>query len=126
MATRSCGPRPVPSSDDDAVKRVLKQIVHWAGWFNVLELDNPGSTAEEAVEDLLRIRVKPYESVYTSKRYCLKGGDLSLKDADQVARELLANDLIQQWKVFSREDWDPEMRVSISLSSMGRTVTVGV
>ena len=75
--------------------------------------DNPGSTAEEAVEDLLRIRLKPHEAIYTSKRYCLKGDTLSLEDADRIARELLANDLIQEWKVFSRTDWDPETGVGI-------------
>jgi len=70
--------------------------------------DNPGSTAVEAVEDLLRVRVKPHEGIYTSKRYCLKGGNLALEDARRVARELLANDIIQQWKVFSQKDWDPD------------------
>ncbi|KPK14327.1 MAG: phosphoribosylformylglycinamidine synthase, partial [Nitrospira bacterium SG8_3] len=75
--------------------------------------DNPGSTAVEAVEDLLGIRVKPHEGIYTSKRYCLKGGKLSLQDANRVARELLANDIIQQWKVFSRKDWDPAMGIGI-------------
>ena len=64
--------------------------------------DNPGSTAVEAVEDLLGIRVKPHEGIYTSKRYCAKGGNLSFEDADRLCRQLLANDLIQQWKVFSR------------------------
>ncbi|NVM21585.1 MAG: phosphoribosylformylglycinamidine synthase subunit PurS [Desulfobacterales bacterium] len=75
--------------------------------------DNPGSTAIEAAEDLLRIQVKPYEGIYTSKRYCLKGGNLSFEDADRVARELLANDTIQQWKVFSQKEWDPEAGVGI-------------
>lgn len=73
--------------------------------------DNPGSTAVEAVEDLLQIRVKPHEGIYTSKRYCLKGRRLSFQDASRVARELLANDIIQQWRVFSRKDWDPAVGV---------------
>jgi len=75
--------------------------------------DNPGSTAVEAIEDLLGIQLKPHEGVYTSKRYCLKGGDLAFEDADRIARELLANDIIQQWKVFSREGWDPKQGVGI-------------
>ena len=75
--------------------------------------DNPGSTAEEAVQDLLRIRLKPHEAIYTSKRYCLKGGNLSFGDADRIARELLANDIIQEWRVFSREDWNPETGMGI-------------
>jgi phosphoribosylformylglycinamidine synthase len=75
--------------------------------------DNPGSTAVEAIEDLLGIRLKPHEGVYTSKRYCLKGGDLTFEDADRIARELLANDIIQQWKVYSQKDWDPKQGVGI-------------
>jgi len=75
--------------------------------------DNPGSTAAEAIEDLLGMSIKPHEGVYTSKRYCLKGGNLAFRDADRIARELLANDTIQQWKVFSPQDWDPETGVGI-------------
>lgn len=75
--------------------------------------DNPASTAAEAIEDLLGIRINANDGVYTSKRYCLRGGNLALKDADRIARELLANDIIQQWKVFSRKDWDPATGVGI-------------
>ncbi len=84
--------------------------VLWVGYRPGVR-DNPGSTAAEAVQDLLRIRLKPHEAIYTSKRYCLRGGNLSFEDADRIARELLANDTIQQWKVFSKEDWDPETGV---------------
>jgi len=86
--------------------------VLWVGYRPGVR-DNPGSTAAEAVEDLLRIRLKPHEAIYTSKRYCLKGGNLSFDDADRIAWELLANDIIQQWRVFSREDWDPETGIGI-------------
>jgi phosphoribosylformylglycinamidine synthase II len=86
--------------------------VLWVGYRPGVR-DNPGSTAEEAVEDLLRIRLKPHEAIYTSKRYCVKGSNLTFEDADRIARELLANDIIQQWKVFSKEDWDPEIGVGI-------------
>ena len=86
--------------------------VLWVGYRPGVR-DNPGSTAAEAVEDLLRIRLKPHEAIYTSKRYCVKGDYLSFQDADRIARELLANDIIQQWRVFSREDWDPEAGVGI-------------
>jgi phosphoribosylformylglycinamidine synthase len=86
--------------------------VLWVGYRPGVR-DNPGSTAEEAVQDLLRIRLEPHEAIYTSKRYCLKGGDLSFDDADRIARELLANDIIQEWRVFSREDWKPQTGVGV-------------
>jgi phosphoribosylformylglycinamidine synthase len=75
--------------------------------------DNPGSTAVEAIQDFLRVKAKKGDGVYTSKRYCLKGGNLSYEQADQVARELLANDTIQQWKVFSKEQWNPQAGIGI-------------
>ncbi len=86
--------------------------VIWVGYRPGVR-DNPGSTAVEAVEDLLRIRVKAHEGIYTSKRYCLKSGELAFDDADRIARELLANDIIQQWKVFSRRDWDPAAGIGV-------------
>ncbi len=75
--------------------------------------DNAGSTAVEAVQDFLRISVEPNKGIYTSKRYCVKGGDLSFNDAEKLARELLANDTIQEWKVFSRQDWNSHKGVGI-------------
>ncbi|MFO7496310.1 MAG: hypothetical protein R6X05_11840 [Desulfobacterales bacterium] len=38
--------------------------------------DNPGSTAVEAIEDLLKIRFARNEAVFTSKRYCLEAAGL--------------------------------------------------
>ncbi|MBW2568662.1 MAG: phosphoribosylformylglycinamidine synthase [Deltaproteobacteria bacterium] len=77
----------------------------WVGYRPGVK-DNPGSTAVEAIEDTLGIKFKQNEAVYTSKRYCLKGKGLTAKDVNKVACELLANDIIQRWKIFSKEDWD--------------------
>jgi len=70
--------------------------------------DNPGSTAVEAVEDILGIKFGPGQAIYTSKRYCLKGKDLIVKDINAIAAELLANDIIQQWKIFPVDKWNPD------------------
>ncbi|MEA1949276.1 MAG: AIR synthase related protein, partial [Thermodesulfobacteriota bacterium] len=69
--------------------------------------DNPGSTAVEAVEDILGITFGPGQAIYTSKRYCLKGKGLTAGDMDKIAAELLANDIIQQWKIFPVDKWNP-------------------
>jgi len=61
--------------------------------------DNPGSTAVEAIEDILEIKLNKDEAVYTSRRYCVMGSNLTAKDADKIAGELLANDIIQQIKI---------------------------
>ena len=68
--------------------------------------DTPGSTAVEAIEDLFKITFKSHEAVYTSKLYCLTGNP-SEDQVEQVAREILANDIIQQWKIYSKSDWNP-------------------
>jgi phosphoribosylformylglycinamidine synthase subunit PurSL len=78
----------------------------WVG-FRPGVRDNAGATAVEAMSDLLGRTFGPEEAVYTSKRYCLKGQGLARADVANIASELLANDIIQQWKIFGRQDWDP-------------------
>lgn len=77
----------------------------WVGYRPGVK-DNPGSTATEAVEDLLGLKFGPGEAIYTSTRYCLRGYDLSHAAIDKIAGELLANDIIQQWKIYSKKKWD--------------------
>ncbi|WP_319408664.1 AIR synthase-related protein [uncultured Desulfosarcina sp.] len=82
----------------------------WVG-FRPGVRDNPGATAVEAVEDLLRLRLKSGQAIYTSKRYCLKGSGVTRRDAEKIAGELLANDIIQQWAVFDPNQWDPTVGI---------------
>ncbi|MFZ1986635.1 MAG: phosphoribosylformylglycinamidine synthase subunit PurS, partial [Desulfatitalea sp.] len=49
--------------------------------------DNAGATAIEAMEDLLGQHLAKEEAVYTSKRYCLKGGRLTEADIRRIASE---------------------------------------
>jgi phosphoribosylformylglycinamidine synthase II len=70
--------------------------------------DNPGATAVEAVEDLLGLCLAEDEGIYTSRRYCIQGNGLVTADLEKVAGELLANDIIQQWKIMPAKDWDPK------------------
>jgi len=68
--------------------------------------DTQGSTAVEAIEDLLKTGFGPGENVYTSKLYVIQG-ELDRLDVETIAREILANDIIQQWEVYGRSGWDP-------------------
>ncbi|MBU1056275.1 MAG: phosphoribosylformylglycinamidine synthase [Proteobacteria bacterium] len=81
----------------------------WVGYKPGVK-DNPGSTAVEAIEDLIGTKIsgsfKKDAAVYTSKRYCIKGHDLSRKNIEKIARELLSNDIIQQTKIYSKADWN--------------------
>ncbi len=97
----------------------------WVGYRPGVK-DNPGSTAIEAIEDLLKIRFGKDESVYTSKRYCIQAENLTPKDADKIAGELLANDIIQQWKIFPGKDWDVSKGIGFIIPKvkLDRTPTV--
>jgi len=77
----------------------------WVGYKPGVK-DSAGSTAIEAIEDLLKIKFNEGESVYTSKIYEIQG-KLDISQIERIARELLANELIHQWKVFSKDKWDP-------------------
>ncbi len=57
--------------------------------------DNEGKTAKEAIELLLERRLGQDEGVYTSTGYLIKGG-LDKAQAESLAMDLLANDLIQR------------------------------
>jgi len=78
----------------------------WVG-FRPGVRDNPGSTAVEAIEDLLNLKFTSAQAVYTSKRYCIKGRKLDSADMNRIAAGLLANDIIQQWKIYSARQWNP-------------------
>src|SRR5215468_11537464 len=64
--------------------------------------DNVGRTAARALED---IADQPLQGeVYTSSLYLLRGA-LSLREAERVVRDVLANPLIQQWRITAAADW---------------------
>ncbi len=77
----------------------------WVG-FRPGVRDNPGATAMEAVQDHIGKMFKPSEGVYTSRRYCLKAENLTRTDVEKLASEFLANSIIQQYRIFSADQWD--------------------
>ncbi|MGM0382233.1 MAG: phosphoribosylformylglycinamidine synthase subunit PurS [Thermodesulfobacteriota bacterium] len=87
--------------------------------------DPAGSTAIEAIEDLLGIGFEDDESVYTSKIYQIKG-NVTKDDVETIAREILANDIIQQWKIYTIpahtdyigidvEEWDDHKGIGMNI-----------
>jgi phosphoribosylformylglycinamidine synthase len=73
--------------------------------------DTAGSTAKEALLDFPGLNFPAGGEVYTSQLYLLNGPRLGLSDAETMARELLANDIIQLWRVYAPEEWDPKTGV---------------
>jgi phosphoribosylformylglycinamidine synthase len=89
----------------------------WALWVGYRPgvRDNAGATAAEAVEDLLKRPFKPGEAIYTSRLYLLKALALPRSQAEKIAKELLANDIIQRWKVISKKEWDSEKGIGLQI-----------
>jgi len=84
----------------------------WVG-FRPGVRDNAGATAVEAVRDLLKKEFSAHENIYTSKRYCLTGADLTREDAEKIAGQILSNGIIQQYKVFSKDQWDKKIGADV-------------
>jgi phosphoribosylformylglycinamidine synthase len=93
----------------------LPEPFDWVVWvgFRPGVRDNPGATAAEAVEDCLGIRLPPGAAVYTSKRYCIQAEGLDRADMDRIAGELLANDIIQQWRIYGPNDWEADTGIGL-------------
>ena len=82
----------------------------WAIWVGYRPgvRDTAGSVAIEAMSDYLGKAPAPGDAVYTSRLYLLIKAPLSRGQAETIARELLANEIIQQWRVYSQSEWNEE------------------
>ena len=91
----------------------LARDFDWLIWVGFLPgvKDNAGSTAVEAIESFLEIKLPGEEGVYTSRQYLIKAPRIKKEAVERMARELLANDLIQQWKVFSKSGGDSALGI---------------
>lgn len=89
----------------------------WAIWVGLRPgvRDNAGAVALEAIAACLTRPLSPDAMVYTSKLFLIRGPQLCRPEVNKIAAELLANDLIQEYRVYACEDWDPENGVGIML-----------
>ncbi len=65
--------------------------------------DPVGKSARVAIEDTLGRALADDAAVYTSTLYLMDG--ISVDEAERVARELLANPLIQSWRIATHGEW---------------------
>ncbi|MBW1679507.1 MAG: phosphoribosylformylglycinamidine synthase subunit PurS, partial [Deltaproteobacteria bacterium] len=95
----------------------LKIKFDWAIWVGYRPgvRDSAGSTAMEAVEDLLKLKFREDEACYTSRLYCIRGKRLGREKVERIARESLANELIQQWKVIEKGGWELRERIGLTV-----------
>ena len=95
----------------------LAKDFDWAIWvgFRPGVRDTAGAVAREAVAAFLSRELPREAAVYTSKLYLFSGPQLTGPQMTRVARELLANDMIQEFRLYSREEWDSAAGVGIIL-----------
>ncbi|MBD3343866.1 MAG: phosphoribosylformylglycinamidine synthase [Chitinivibrionales bacterium] len=66
--------------------------------------DNVGRTAKEAVVITLKRDFPENFSVHTATQYFFEG-NISQKHVERIAKEILANDLIQTVDIYTRDEW---------------------
>ena len=103
-----------PVTQDSSFSPLAKDF-DWAVWVGYRPgvRDTAGSVAIEAVSDFLGRPLGPDECAYTSRLYLLSEAPFDRDEAETVARELLANDIVQQWKVYSGAEWDRKEGIGI-------------
>jgi phosphoribosylformylglycinamidine synthase subunit PurSL len=76
--------------------------------------DNTGRTAKEAIQYLTGRPFAEGEAVYTSTQYLFTGlTDKSI--AEKIAKDFLANGLIQYWTILSADELDPQVGVPVTV-----------
>ena len=100
----------------------------WAIWvgYRAGVRDTAGSVAIEAIGDYLGRSPASDEAAYTSRLFLLKDAPLTKNQAETIARELLANDIIQQWRVYSRAEWNREEGIGLIIPKVLLTHTPSV
>ncbi len=95
----------------------LAQDFDWAIWvgFRPGVRDTAGSVAMEAIADYLGRPMPADQAAYTSKLYTLKETGLDRRQVETIARALLANDIVQQWRIYAGSEWDREQGIGLIL-----------
>ncbi len=68
--------------------------------------DNVGRSAHEAIGDIIGRKLSDKEKVFSSIEYIFKAPKLNKKDIEHIAKDLLANELIESVSIFSKEALD--------------------
>lgn len=96
----------------------LARDFDWAIWvgFRPGVRDTAGSVATEAISEYLNRSIEAEGgSAYTSRLFLLRDAPLAREQVETIARELLANDIIQQWRVYRGSEWNPKEGIGIIL-----------
>ncbi len=116
VAAAASGPFSDPVIQEVAINRPLAHdfdVLIEVG-FRPGVTDNVGRTAREAIQYQTGRRFAAGEGVYTSVQYLLSG-PVTVADAEHIARDFLANALIQRWNIIPREAFDVEHGVPVTV-----------
>jgi phosphoribosylformylglycinamidine synthase subunit PurSL len=102
-----------PVTEESSFSPMAKDF-DWLIWvgFRPGVRDTAGSTAVEAIEDFLKKPFKKDEAAYTSKLFEIRGA-LTEAGVIKIASEILSNDIIQQYSVYSKNNWDNDKGIGI-------------
>ncbi|MDY6972681.1 MAG: phosphoribosylformylglycinamidine synthase subunit PurS [Thermodesulfobacteriota bacterium] len=97
-----------PVTEESSYSPIARDF-DWLIWigFRPGVRDTAGSTAAEAIQDLLGIKLDSDQPVFTSKLFEIRG-NLTRRQIEKIAGQILANEVIQQWKIHSKDDWRAE------------------
>jgi len=121
-----------PVTEESSFSPIAKGF-DWLIWVGLRPgvRDTAGSTAIEAIEDLLHIKFHGDEAVYTSRLYEIRG-ILTEEQIRILASDILSNDIIQQYRLFPLEKWDPDKGIGLVIPKVildhvpqVRTIAIG-
>ena len=90
--------------------------------------DNVGRSSRDAILDL-GIELEPDQGVYASRRYLISG-ELTKEQLDLIARDVLANGIVERWGInkgglFQRDNYLSVPRVELVHEPTIRTIDLG-
>jgi phosphoribosylformylglycinamidine synthase subunit PurSL len=87
--------------------------------------DNVGHSAAQGMKDMLGYTPGDGEGFFTSLQYLFKGV-LERADLDRIARDLLANNLIEHWQILNAEQWAEGSRINATVPLVSEITRVEV
>jgi phosphoribosylformylglycinamidine synthase len=86
--------------------------------------DNVGRSAKEAVSDIIGRTLRDDENIFSSIEYMLYGDGLTLETVEHIAKDLLANELIESIRIFSGADLRNGIPLNLPVVKSGGEVRV--
>ena len=98
-------------SQDYSVNQPLAKDFDWSieVGFRPGLTDNVGRTSKEAIEEILKRKLKSEDAVYISKQYLFLGS-MSRENMESIAKNILANNLIEQWLIQDKESFNRDKK----------------